>query len=486
VSTTLPQVHKDLRTTLSPNHHLRHNVRLDLGAHAAFQPQPRKVNMSKSVIRAAIVSASFLFSAPAGAQKQAIVPLADHHQHIVGTAALTAIAQQHPLAPIKLPPELDRVIQAREAASGTTDIGIYTPDAQILDISEREDHWVKGAEGLKRMIEAYQPETPFHPTAYHVDGSSGYIAGVLGLRPASPTMHFMFGLRKDGAGQWRIAVEYATIKPPLEFQRPLTADKTIQVLDDAGIRKAAVLSVAYWLGDGVNRGSMAEEHAKVREENDWMVSEIGRFPDRLVGFCGVNPVRDYALEEVRRCAKLPGIKGVKVHFGNADIDVTKADNVRKLQRFFREANTNGMAIIAHLWIADRSYGARHARIFLDSILPHAPDVTVQIAHLGGAGRYVYDSVTQVFVDAARSGNPNMKNVYFDLATVVTETQSKETIDLITRRLRELGLSRILFGADTPTGSRADPIAAWATIRRRLTLTEDELKLIAENVAPYMR
>ena len=415
-----------------------------------------------------------------------IVPKADYHQHVVGPLAVAWLTPGDPLKPTALPPELARVIQAREKASGTQDISIYTENAQILDISEAEDHWVRGKEGLERMIQAYEPETPFVPTAYHVDGNAGFIAGVVGLKPLNPTMHFMFGLERDAAGIWRIAVEYATLKPPLQFPSPLTADKTIQVLDDAGIARAAVLSVAYWFGDGAFKGTSAEEYAKVRGENDWMAAQVARFPTRLVGFCGVNPLRDYALEEIRRCAKIPGIKGMKVHFGNANIDVTKNDQVAKLRRFFREANNNQMAIIAHLWIRDRSYGAKHARVFVNEILPEAPDVTVQVAHLGGAGRYVYDSVTAVFVDAIKSKNTNMKNVYFDLATVVTEKQSAETITLITKRLREIGLDRILFGADTPGGTRIEPAAAWATIRRRLPLTDAELREIADNVAPYLR
>jgi predicted TIM-barrel fold metal-dependent hydrolase len=446
-------------------------------------------------LRLPVVFAILLHGSRAAAQQTAaverstpvdVVPLIDHHQHIVGPGPVAMLSQQNPLAPLTLPPDLARVISQREKASGTTDISIYTPDAQILDISDAEDHWVRGSAGLKRMIEAYEPDTPFKPTTYHVDGSSAYIAGVVGDKADSPTMHFMFGLKKNRSSQWRIAVEYATVKPKLEFPKPLTADKTIQVLDDAGITKAVVLSVAYWFGDGENRGTLAEEYAKVKQENDWMASEVARYPVRLVGFCGVNPLRDYAIDEIRRCSKLPGIKGMKIHFGNSGIDVTRADHVTKLQRFFSEANANRMAIVAHLWIRDRSYGARHTRIFVNDILPYAPDVTIQVAHLGGAGRYAYDSVTAVFVDAIRSNNPAMKNVVFDLATVVTESQSEETIALITRRIRELGLNRILFGADTPAGNRPDPILAWATIRRRLPLSEAELRTIAGNVAPYLR
>jgi hypothetical protein len=43
--------------------------------------------------------------------------------------------------------------------------------------------------------------------------------------------------------------------------------------------------------------------------------------DRLRGFCGVNPLRDYALDELARCAEQPGLRhvahGLKLHFGNS-------------------------------------------------------------------------------------------------------------------------------------------------------------------------
>src|SRR5690348_9462678 len=49
-----------------------------------------------------------------------------------------------------------------------------------------------------------------------------------------------------------------------------------------------------------------------------------------------------------------------------------------------------MAIVVHMHANidhHRPYGAKEARIFLEQILPEAPDVTVQIAHLAGGGGY---------------------------------------------------------------------------------------------------
>src|SRR6185295_5453421 len=83
---------------------------------------------------------------------------------------------------------------------------------------------------------------------------------------------------------------------------PVTADDLVRLLDLAGIGRAAVFSVAYQFGNP-NRPRVADEYAQVRAENDWTSLQVGRFPDRLVGFCGVNPLKEYALAEISRCAK---------------------------------------------------------------------------------------------------------------------------------------------------------------------------------------
>jgi predicted TIM-barrel fold metal-dependent hydrolase len=426
--------------------------------------------------------------APASRARNQIVPFADYHQHIMGPAAISMVALPPSLPAVSLPPELDRLLREREQISGTRDLrGVYTDDAQILDVSEAEDHWMRGADAIRYMIGAYAPDTRFVPNVYHVDASAGYVSGV--VRSGSSTddeMYFTFGVRKAPDGRWQIAVESATNKPRLAFARPITAEKTIQVLDDAGIARAAVLSAAYWIGDGTLKVPMEEEYAKVRAENDWVVQQVSHYPDRLVAFCAVNPLRDYAIREVERCAGLPLVKGMKLHFGNSNVDVKNPEHVEKLRRFFRAANDRRLAIVAHLWTMDRSYGRRHSEILLNRILPEAPDVPVQIAHMAGAGRYAYDDALAVFADAVTAGDPRVRNVYFDLATVVTESQSDSTLALIARRLRQVGLQRVLFGADTPTFERPAPLQAWATIRRRLPLTDDELRIVAGNVAPYMR
>ena len=132
------------------------------------------------------------------------------------------------------------------------------------------------------------------------------------------------------------------------------------------------------------------------------------------------------------------------------------------------------------------YGRDEARIFLDSILPRAPDIAVQIAHLAGAGGYdaTTDSALAVFVDAITAHDPRVKQLWFDVTTVARNTTDDEA-KLLATRIRQLGLDRVLYGSDGATGGNLPPKEAWAEFLK-LPLTEAEFRTIANNVAPYMR
>jgi hypothetical protein len=94
---------------------------------------------------------------------------------------------------------------------------------------------------------------------------------------------------------------------------PLEVAELIRNLDDAGIRRAAVLSVAYQFGNP-NRPPVENEYDQVKAENDWTSKQVARFPDRLRGLCGVNPLKDYALSELERCARDPFMRSDSTAF----------------------------------------------------------------------------------------------------------------------------------------------------------------------------
>ena len=268
----------------------------------------------------------------------------------------------------------------------------------------------------------------------------------------------------------------------------LDADKLIALLDSAGIRRALVLSVAYsWSNPSRN---VENDYEHVKAENDWVAAQVARHPDRLRGFCSVNPLRDYALTEIDRCATNPLLrKGLKLHIGNSAVDYHHPQDLAKLRDVFRAANKKRMAVVIHLRasISRRlPYGREEARIFLDSILPEAGDIPVQIAHLAGAGGYdsTTDAALSVFADAIARRESRAKRLWFDVTTVSRQATADD-LKLVAYRIRQLGTNRVLFGSDAATGGNLAPREAWADFRR-VPLTEAEFSAIASNVAPYMK
>ena len=276
--------------------------------------------------------------------------------------------------------------------------------------------------------------------------------------------------------------------PPISQATVVTAKDLIAILDTAGIQRAVVLSTAYIFTQPTR--NVENDREKVKADNDWTASQIALFPDRLVGFCGVNPLKEYALEEILRCSKIPELRrGVKLHFGNSVVDYHNAQHVEQLRGVFRAANNARMAIVVHMRSSTTyrlPYGRDEARVFLNDILPEAPDIPVQIAHLTGAGGYSDPSIDPaliVFIDAIKQNDARSRRLWFDISGVVTAATTTEQSTLIATRIRELGVQRILYGTDGFGINSARE--GWAAFSK-LPLTIDEFRTIASNVPPYMR
>jgi predicted TIM-barrel fold metal-dependent hydrolase len=270
----------------------------------------------------------------------------------------------------------------------------------------------------------------------------------------------------------------------------ISASNVIALLDDAGIQRALVLSVAYTWGKA-SRATVDDEYKQVKAENDWTAEQVSQYPDRLRAFCSLNPLRPYAVEELTRCINNRQLRaGLKLHFGNSDVDLDNPADVTQVRRIFGTANRNRMAILVHMRTSldlNRRYGADAARVFLNELLPAALDVPVQIAHLAGAGGYdaATDSALSVFMDAIAQHDPRMRNVWFDVTAVVQPGMSPTELQQITARIRQIGVERVLYGSDAAASPLTYPKAGWAAFRQ-LPLTEAEFAVVASNIAPYMR
>jgi predicted TIM-barrel fold metal-dependent hydrolase len=279
-----------------------------------------------------------------------------------------------------------------------------------------------------------------------------------------------------------------------EFQKikPVTVQDVIRLLDTAGIKRAVLLSTAFSYGRPGREPQ--DEYAKVKEENDWVGAQAALFPKRFRAFCGFNPLKDYALDELARCAKDANLRhGIKMHFGNSEVQMENPEHFEKLKKVFQAANKHRMAIVVHMrasFSKKHPYGPEQARLFLE-LLSFAPDIPVQIAHMAGAGPGFNDppshSVLEVLADAVAKNDRRTRKLWFDVTTVAVPGNSAELSALLVKRIRQIGVKRILYGSDAAVGSNSNllPREAWKAFYR-LELTKKEIKTIAGNVAPYLR
>jgi predicted TIM-barrel fold metal-dependent hydrolase len=270
----------------------------------------------------------------------------------------------------------------------------------------------------------------------------------------------------------------------------ITARDLVALLDSAGIQRALVLSMAYTWGKA-SRAPVENEYEQVKAENDWTSQQVAQYPGRLRAFCSVNPLKPYALDELARCSKDPNLRfGLKLHFGNSDVVLGDSSHVAQVRKVFEAANRYRMPVVVHMRASldnKRPYGADEARVFLKELLSAAPDVPVQIAHLAGSGGY--DAATEaalgVFTEAIASRDARMKNVWFDATVVVRPGTTPEQMQRIAARIREIGVERVLYGSDAPASPLTYPAAGWAAFQK-LPLAADELRTIANSIAPYIK
>ena len=270
-------------------------------------------------------------------------------------------------------------------------------------------------------------------------------------------------------------------------QPELDGASLLRMLDSAGIQRGVVLSMGYSFGDERKAAKVPDPDRATRDENDWTSQQVMLSHGRLVGFCSVNPLRESALAEIRRCLTLPGIVGLKLHFGNSGVSLRDSTVARKMEQVFALANARRKAIIVHLRSrGGTNYGAEDAQLFLDRLLPAAPDVVVQVAHLAGGGEFpdYAEQAMDVFAGAIERGDPRARNLYFDQTTVATAETTPEDGARIARMIRRVGATRVFFGSDMPVSGNPPPAEGWAIFRAKVPLTAAEMRAIALNEPPY--
>lgn len=275
----------------------------------------------------------------------------------------------------------------------------------------------------------------------------------------------------------------------IPFSRP---DSVYLIPDSvlAQVDRAVLVPMAHAYGNSEMRAELAialvEEEARVARENDHVLAQSARFPDRTVAFCAAPVLRPYAMRELERCIAAGGA-GIKLHLAASEVDLRDLSHLASLETLTAWAAQRSLPVLLHLDTQRRGTDAEHVDQFLRTVIEPHLDLVVIIAHLGGSGGYgdwtrsVFRTVNTWLAErfAADDARPG---IHFDLSAVILEEESEgvpATTDAesaaLASDLAEFGTARLVFGSDAPVFG---PGRYARVLEARGVLAREELDSIA--------
>lgn len=205
--------------------------------------------------------------------------------------------------------------------------------------------------------------------------------------------------------------------------RIATADDLIKAMDEDGVDLSVVMGIG-WTDRGV-----------AKEANDYIIDSVHRFPDRFVGFAGVNPAWGTdAADELARCADA-GLRGVgELHPDSQGFDLADMQTMAPVMEVVEARGliltTHSSEPVGHLYQGKGQTRPEVLWRFIQSF----PDATIVCAHWGG-GLPFYTLMPEV--------KESLKNVFFDSAA----SPFLYTPEIFPTVAKLVGADKILMGSD---------------------------------------
>lgn len=162
----------------------------------------------------------------------------------------------------------------------------------------------------------------------------------------------------------------------------------------------------------------------VLEMNEIMATELARHPDRLLGYCYVNPRGGRAsMDDLRRCVEDVGMIGIKLWVA------TLADDAL-VDPYLDYAAEHGLIVLTHAWrktVGQLAYESTAEHVA--SMAVRHPDARILMAHLGGQ------------VESAINTVRAYPNVAVDTSGTIMGAGE------VALAVRRLGAQRVVFGSD---------------------------------------
>lgn len=204
-----------------------------------------------------------------------------------------------------------------------------------------------------------------------------------------------------------------------------TADELVASMDKEGIDISVIVNIGW------------TTHELCVETNDYILESVARYPQRLIGFCAVQPNSyDAAVAEIERCAK-EGIRGVGEI--RPDMQLFDLRDEVVMEPIIEVISKHKLILLTHATEpVGHDYPGKGA-ITPDMLYPFIasfPDLTIVCAHWGGGLPFyaLMPEVAQV-----------MSNVFFDTAA----SPLLYNPQVYNQVIQIVGGDKVLFGSDYP-------------------------------------
>jgi uncharacterized protein len=256
----------------------------------------------------------------------------------------------------------------------------------------------------------------------------------------------------------RIVDAHVHLPSPANFSEgSVTAAALIPKMNEGGIDQAFILSMAYLISD----------RAASQNENDYVSTQVADYPDRLFGFCGINPMMDWANEEVARCKELGNFVGMKIHTMSPGMDMTSKATIERLAGVFKQADDFGWTVLIHSgqWPVNAvvsflrlTYEFRNAKFIL--------------------GHGLFEGYRNLILASAfRKEVPDFgTNLFLEVSGLAPIYAGSPEADGLLWHLKMFGMDHVLFGSDFPIFSFEETSKSLRT----LGLTEEDFENVTSN------
>ena len=184
--------------------------------------------------------------------------------------------------------------------------------------------------------------------------------------------------------------------------------------------------------------------------NRYVADYVKKFPQKLIGFAGIDPTERTSLDELRACRDGLQLRGVTLSPANQDFNPTDS----RAMRIYSESEKLGMPILFHpvgpsTAASKLEYGRPY---LLDEVARNFPNLRIVIAQMG-----------QPWIDETICMLSKHANVYADVSGLLMRPW--QAYNALVLAHQHQVIDKLLFGSDFPHTSVTECIEALYSINQ---------------------